>query len=114
MEFWHHCFPMYSATHDRGTIEKHKFVVPQLDEMKKSCQTHCFSTLNHNLGFCYNDARAINWVLKQAAHGFQGVTGSFVYFAVALFSKLARRTECSSDARHENAIAARYYQRVEV
>jgi len=72
------CFPMYSATHDRGTIEKHKFEVPQLDEMKKSCQTHCFSTLNHNLGFCYNDARVINWVLKQAAHGFQGVTGSFV------------------------------------
>jgi len=69
---------MYSATHDRGTIEKHKFVVPQLDEMKKSCQTHCFSILNHNLGFCYNDARVINWVLKQAAHGFQGVTGSFV------------------------------------
>src|SRR5436190_20731177 len=45
------CFPMYSATHDWGTIEKHKFEVPQLDEMKKSCQTHCFSTLNHNLGF---------------------------------------------------------------
>src|SRR5207244_5143754 len=65
------CFPMYSATHDWGTIGKHKFEVPQLDEMKKSCQTHCFSTLNHNLGFCYNDARVINWVLKQAAHGFQ-------------------------------------------
>ena len=69
---------MYSATHDWGTIKNHKFEVPQLDEMKKSCQTHCFSTLNHNLGFCYNDARVINWVLKQAAHGFQGVTGSFV------------------------------------
>src|SRR2546426_688042 len=66
------CFPMYSATHDWGTIGRHKFEVPQLDEMKKSCQTHCFSTLNHNLGFCYNDARVINWVLKQAAHGFQG------------------------------------------
>src|SRR2546425_2290518 len=72
------CFPMYSATHDWGTIKNHKFEVPQLDEMKKSCQTHCFSTLNHNLGFCYKDARVINWVLKQAAHGFQGVTGSFV------------------------------------
>jgi MoaA/NifB/PqqE/SkfB family radical SAM enzyme len=71
------CFPMYSATHDWGVIEKHKFEVPQLDEMKKSCQTHCFSTLNHNLGFCYNDARVIKWVTKQAVRGFKGVTGSF-------------------------------------
>jgi len=71
------CFPMYSATHDWGTIENHRFEVPQLNEMKVSCQAHCFSTLNHNLGFCYNDARVIKWVLKQAAHGFQGVSGSF-------------------------------------
>ena len=71
------CFPMYSATHDWGTIENHNFEVPQLNEMKKTCQTHCFSTLNHNLGFCYNDNRVIKWVLKQALHGFQGVTGSF-------------------------------------
>jgi MoaA/NifB/PqqE/SkfB family radical SAM enzyme len=71
------CFPMYSATHDWGTIENHQFEVKQLNEMKKSCQTHCFSTLNHNLGFCYNDARVIQWVLAQARHGFQGVTGSF-------------------------------------
>jgi MoaA/NifB/PqqE/SkfB family radical SAM enzyme len=71
------CFPMYSASHDWGTIENHRFEVPQLNEMKKSCQTHCFSTLNHNLGFCYNDSRVLKWVLKQAAHGFQGVTGSF-------------------------------------
>ena len=76
---WHAgpCFPMYSATHDWGTIENHKFDVPQLNEMKKSCHTHCFSTLNHNLGFCYNDSRVIKWILKQASHGFQGVTGSF-------------------------------------
>jgi len=71
------CFPMYSATHDWGVIENHKFEVPQLNEMKKSCQTHCFSTLNHHLGFCYNDTRAIKWVLKQTARGFQGVSGSF-------------------------------------
>jgi MoaA/NifB/PqqE/SkfB family radical SAM enzyme len=71
------CFPMYSATHDWGVIENHKFAVSQLDEMKKSCHTHCFSTLNHNLGFCYNDARVIHWVLKQATHRFQGVSGSF-------------------------------------
>jgi MoaA/NifB/PqqE/SkfB family radical SAM enzyme len=71
------CFPMYSATHDWGVIENHKFEVRQLNEMKKSCQTHCFSTLNHNLGFCYNDSRVIKWVLKQATNRFQGVSGSF-------------------------------------
>jgi MoaA/NifB/PqqE/SkfB family radical SAM enzyme len=71
------CFPMYSATYDWGTIGNHKFEVKQLDEMKQSCQTHCFSTLNHNLAYCYDSARAIKWVLRQAARGFQGVTGSF-------------------------------------
>jgi MoaA/NifB/PqqE/SkfB family radical SAM enzyme len=71
------CFPMYSATYDWGTIGHHKFEVKQLDEMKKECQTHCFSTLNHNLGYCYDDARVIKWVLKQASRAFQGVTGSF-------------------------------------
>ena len=54
-----------------------EFEVSQLNEMKKSCQKHCFSTLNHNLGYCYDDARVIKWVLKQAARGFQGVSGSF-------------------------------------
>ncbi len=57
------CFPMYSATHDWGQIDNHKFDVSQLDEMKTSCQKHCFSTLNHNLGFCYNDSRVVRWVL---------------------------------------------------
>ncbi len=71
------CFPMYSAKYDWGAIEYHKFEVRQLDEMKQSCQTHCFSTLNHNLGYCYSDARVIKWVLRQAARAFQGVTGSF-------------------------------------
>ena len=23
-------------------------------EMKKTCLRHCFSTLNHNLAYCYN------------------------------------------------------------
>jgi MoaA/NifB/PqqE/SkfB family radical SAM enzyme len=71
------CFPMYSASHDWGTIENHKFEVRQLNEMKKGCQPHCFSTLNHNLAFCYNDGRALRWVLRQAMRGFQGVSGSF-------------------------------------
>ncbi len=71
------CFPMYSATYDWGAIENHKFEVRQLNEMKQECQTHCFSTLNHNLGYCYDDARVIKWVARQAARAFQGVTGSF-------------------------------------
>jgi MoaA/NifB/PqqE/SkfB family radical SAM enzyme len=68
------CFPMYSATYDWGTIENEKFDVKQLDTMKKSCQPHCFSTLNHIVAFCYNDARVIKWLFKQAMNGFQGVT----------------------------------------
>jgi len=70
------CFPMYSATHDWGTIENDKFDVRQLNDMKKGCQPHCFSTLNHNLAFSYNDGRAIRWVARQALRGFQGVSGS--------------------------------------
>jgi MoaA/NifB/PqqE/SkfB family radical SAM enzyme len=68
------CFPMYSAHYDWGTIENHKFEPGPLKEMKKSCQPHCFSTLNHIVGFCYNDARVIKWLFKQAMRGFQGVT----------------------------------------
>ena len=71
------CFPMYSATYDWGVIEDHHFAVQQLAEMKQACQPHCFSTLNHNLAFCYNDGRVIRWVGRQALRGFQGVTGSF-------------------------------------
>jgi MoaA/NifB/PqqE/SkfB family radical SAM enzyme len=71
------CFPMYSATYDWGTVDNHKFELQQLEQMKQACQKRCFSTLNHNLGYCYNDARAIRWVLKQAKRRFQGVTGSF-------------------------------------
>jgi MoaA/NifB/PqqE/SkfB family radical SAM enzyme len=71
------CFPMYSAKHDWGTAGQPCFDKHQLAEMKQECQPHCFSTLNHNLAYCYNASRAIRWVLKQAAIGFQGTTGSF-------------------------------------
>jgi MoaA/NifB/PqqE/SkfB family radical SAM enzyme len=71
------CFPMYSATYDWGVVENHKFDKRQLDEMKRECQPHCFSTLNHNLAYCYDAGRAIRWVLKQARRGFQGTSGSF-------------------------------------
>jgi hypothetical protein len=48
----------------------------QLCAMKKECEPNCFSTLNHILAFCYNDANVLRWLLRQAAHGFQGVTGN--------------------------------------
>ena len=71
------CFPMYSATYDWGVMGSHKFEKKQLDEMKKGCQPHCFSTLNHNLAYCYDAMRVVKWVGKQASRGFQGVSGSF-------------------------------------
>jgi MoaA/NifB/PqqE/SkfB family radical SAM enzyme len=71
------CFPMYAATYDWGTIEGHKFDGTQLREMKKTCQQHCFSTLNHNLGYCYNDARLIKWLWQQARNGMNGGVRSF-------------------------------------
>lgn len=71
------CFPMYSATHDWGVAGEPRFEPNQLAAMKQSCQPHCFSTLNHNLAYCYKASRAIKWVLKQALRGFQGTTGSF-------------------------------------
>ena len=71
------CFPMYSATHDWGTIEAGKFDRRQLSEMKRTCQRHCFSTLNHNLGYCYNDARVLKWLWQQARNGFKGGARSF-------------------------------------
>lgn len=71
------CFPMYSATHDWGVVGSPRFERRQLDDMKTECQRHCFSTLNHIVGYCYNDRRVIQWLLKQARHGFQGVRGNF-------------------------------------
>lgn len=70
------CFPTYSATYDWGTIEAPKMEKQQLTVMKQKCEKNCFSTLNHILAFCYNDRRVIRWLLKQAAHGFQGVRGN--------------------------------------
>ena len=70
------CFPMYSATHDWGTVGAPKFDRAQLSGMKTSCEPNCFSTLNHIVGWCYNDGRVIRWIAKQALHGFQGVRGN--------------------------------------
>ena len=71
------CFPMYTASQNWGTAGNPCFEKQQLAAMKVDCQPHCFSTLNHNLAYCYNASRAIRWTLKQAAHGFRGTTGSF-------------------------------------
>jgi len=56
------CFPLYGLTCDLGNIDEHKFESGQLAATKKTCQQHCFSTLNHNLAYCYNDARVIKFV----------------------------------------------------
>lgn len=71
------CFPLYSATHDWGVAEEPKFELVQLDEMKKECTTRCYSTLNSIVGHCYDDLRVVQWIAKQAANRFRGVTGSF-------------------------------------
>ena len=71
------CFPMYNASHNWGTAGRPCFEKQQLADMKVECQRRCFSTLNHNLAYCYDASRAIRWVMKQAAHGFQGTHGGF-------------------------------------
>jgi len=71
------CFPMYASTYNWGNIDAAKFDAQQLRQMKTTCQRHCFSTLNHNLAYCYNDARVIKWVWKHAKNRFQGGCRSF-------------------------------------
>jgi MoaA/NifB/PqqE/SkfB family radical SAM enzyme len=71
------CFPMYNAKYDWGSVGDHHFDVKQLSEMKQGCEPHCFSTLGYNVAYCYDVTRVMKWLAKQAAHGFQGVTGSF-------------------------------------
>jgi MoaA/NifB/PqqE/SkfB family radical SAM enzyme len=70
------CFPMYAAKHDWGSVGDDRFDRRELCEMKKSCELNCFSTLNHVLALCYDDARVIRYFINQAKRGFQGVTGN--------------------------------------
>jgi MoaA/NifB/PqqE/SkfB family radical SAM enzyme len=70
------CFPVYNTVYDWGTIERPRFDPQQLKNLKCQCEHDCFSTLNHILAFCYNDGRVIRWLLRQAAHGFQGIRGN--------------------------------------
>jgi MoaA/NifB/PqqE/SkfB family radical SAM enzyme len=65
------CSPCYGVAYDWGHIGKPKFDRRQLEAMKTECQRNCFSTLNHNLGFCYNDRRVARWLLTQFRRGFR-------------------------------------------
>jgi MoaA/NifB/PqqE/SkfB family radical SAM enzyme len=62
------CFPMYPSAFDWGNLDEAKFDQVQLTAMKKQCQRHCFSTLNHNLAYYYNDAWVIKFVWSQIVH----------------------------------------------
>jgi pimeloyl-ACP methyl ester carboxylesterase len=52
------CFAMWSSTFDWGKIDQFRFEREQLCDMKKTCQKHCFATLNQNLA--HYDVRVIN------------------------------------------------------
>ena len=69
------CFPMYSESFD--SIDQFTLDRDQLTDTKKTCQKHCFSTLNHNLAYCYNDARVIKWMWENAKRGLRGGVRSF-------------------------------------
>jgi len=56
---------MYSATYDWGVAGKPKFDNRQLRQMKKTCETSCFSTLNHIVSYVYNNGRVIKWIVNQ-------------------------------------------------
>jgi radical SAM protein with 4Fe4S-binding SPASM domain len=71
------CFPMYSSNYDWGTVGNDRFDRTQLKEMKVSCNKHCLSTCNYILSYCYDTSRVLKWLGKQAARGFNGVSGSF-------------------------------------
>ena len=71
------CSTLYSANCDWGHVGNPKFDAAQLDVMKGECQRNCFSTLQHNLGYCYDDRRVARWLARQAAHGFRGGATSF-------------------------------------
>ena len=63
------CFPTYPAQYYWGTVMGEKMDASQLSRMKKACQKHCFSTLNHNLAYCCNDARVGRFCRSGALQG---------------------------------------------
>jgi hypothetical protein len=60
------CFPMYSATYDWGVAGAPKFDRTQLSTMKKECELHCFSTLNHIVAYVYKNGNVVKWIVKNA------------------------------------------------
>ena len=71
------CMTLYSAPFDWGHIETPAFDFGQIDNMRADCQRNCFSTLNHSLGYCYDDRRVARFVVRMASRGFQGGAKSF-------------------------------------
>ncbi len=71
------CFSLYSANDDWGTVGSPKFDIEDLERRKMLCTQNCLSTAQHTLGYCYDLTHVLRWLLKQALHGFRGVTGSF-------------------------------------
>jgi MoaA/NifB/PqqE/SkfB family radical SAM enzyme len=71
------CFSYYADPHDWGRIGDPRFERDDLERRKETCTAHCLSTCQHTLGYAYNAAHACRWLLRQARHGFRGVTGSF-------------------------------------
>ena len=71
------CFPMYPASYNWGNVDKFNFDPDELTNLKHTCEKHCFSTLNHNLSYCYDGKRAMKWLWKQALNGFGSGARSF-------------------------------------
>ena len=70
------CFPMYASPHEWGNVfEGHKFDNEQLDSMKKVCNSHCLSTCQYVLGYYYNNANVLRWIVKQGLHGWSAGFG---------------------------------------
>jgi len=66
--------------------------------MKSTCQQHCFSTLNHNLAYCYNDARVIKWLWANAQEQISGRRAQFR----RLKGEAHRARKKHDDAEHED------------
>ncbi len=70
------CFPMDSASQDWSRAGEPKVGREQLSEVGSSRELNCVFKLPHILALCYDEARDIRYMPKQAKRGFQGVTGS--------------------------------------
>ena len=90
------CFPMYASTFDWGNIEQPQVRRSATRQMKQTCQQHCFSTLNHNLAYCYNDARVIKWLWTKQKTDFR------VECAVSRTKKESHRAR--NNTTHEDQI----------